>query len=36
MAEVENSKLVNVTTGLARVTVISADLGVDGKTFCRI
>lgn len=33
MAEVENSKLVNVTTGLARVTVISADLGVDGKTF---
>ena len=33
MAELENSKLTNVTTGLARVTVIVADLGANGKTF---
>ena len=32
MAIVENSKLVNVTSGLARVTVIVADLGANGKT----
>ena len=33
MAELENSQLTNVTTGLARVTVIVADLGANGKTF---
>ena len=30
---VENNKMVNVTTGVARVTAIVADLGADGKTY---
>jgi hypothetical protein len=33
MSTVENSKLTNVNGGLARVTVIAADLGADGKSF---